>query len=79
MVRKYSVHQRGTGRKLNYAKYQRGGLWLKKRTRRNQRGSGFFSGLAKIGKKLIKSKVAKQVLKDVVMPMAMDPMAKRRI
>ena len=49
----------------------------KKRTRRNQRGRGFFSGLAKIGKKLIKSKVAKQVSKYVVMPMAMDAMAKR--
>lgn len=57
---------------------QRGtGLMVKRQRRCNQRSHGFLGGLAKIGRKIIKSGVVKKVLKDVVMPIAMDAMAKR--
>ena len=74
MVRKYSVYQRGSGKRRNYAKYQRGGL-VRYRRRRVQKGSGFFGALARVGKK-IKSKAARKILKDVVMPMVMDKVSK---
>ena len=50
---------------------------VKRQRRCNQRSHGFLGGLAKIGRKIIKSGVVKKVLKDVVMPIAMDAMAKR--
>ena len=75
MVRKYSVYQRGSGKRRNYAKYQRGGL-VRYRRRRVQKGSGFFGVLARVGKKIIKSKAARKILKDVVMPMVMDKASK---
>lgn len=59
MVRKYSVYQRGTGQKHNYAKYQRGGL-VQYRRRTNQKGHGVLGTIARIGKKIIKSKAEKK-------------------
>ena len=75
MVRKYSVYRRGSGKLRNYAKYQRGGL-VQYRRRKVQRGRGIFGTIARVGKKMIKSKAAKKILKDVVVPLVMEKVSK---